>query len=549
MRKHLSILFLALMAAVAANARLKLASPLTDNMVLQQNSSVTLWGEAKPGSTLVIIPSWQKQQRITTTVPSDGKWKVKVKTPAASLTEYTISFEEKETPAKSSGNLADKAGAFFDKVGNSINEAVNGRPNSTTFVTLSHILIGEVWIASGQSNMEMPLEGFAGCSVKDGMHDAMMAAKEAPYVRMFNVKRAQTMAEQEYCGGEWQTTSTHNQVMTFESTPNRDAGVRAWSAVAYYFASALSNTLNIPVGIINTSYGGAHVESWSSKELCEQYPDIPTDSVSVFNFGNYDFDRPMLMYNAMFCPIKNFTCRGVIWYQGCSNIGQSDEYVKRLTNMINLWRSSLGSIDTPMLNGMIGGEAIPFYQVEIAPYQYGENKEFKERGDLEVGALIREAQMKVAETVPNCGIVSTNDLVEPYERWNIHPRNKRTVGDRLALLALNKTYGFIDIVCEGPKARLETFQVKDGVAKIGLASSHKGVCCEPDIKGIELAGADRKFYPAKATFDWRTNEISASCDEVPVPVAMRYCFRDWMPGGTIKGGNELPCFPFRTDKW
>lgn len=493
----ISLLFLLAMAA-SANAMLRLASPITDNMVLQQNTNARLRGEATPGATVTIKCSWLAKPLITK-ADSNGRWQTKVKTPAASYDAQTITF----TPSKGDGEA----------------------------ITLHDVLIGEVWLASGQSNMEMPLKGFAGCCVKDGTQDAINAHTEAPYVRMFTVKKSQSMHRQDYCEGTWCKT-TFPESMEF-------------SATAYYFASALSNALRIPVGIVNASYGGAHVESWTPEELCREYPDIPTDSVSVYNFGTYDFDRPLLMYNAMFYPVRQYTYNGIIWYQGCSNIGHADVYPERLGKMVEWWRREIGCGD------------IPFYQVEIAPYEYGD-------GTTLLGALLREAQHKAVTVIPNCDIVSTNDAVETYERWNIHPRQKRTVGNRLAFLALNKKYGMTNISCHGPRAKMETFRVitaselpegetrfngyEGKIAAIAFESDHNGVCRSYELQGFEIAGADRKFYPAKAEFRWQSNEVFLTAPEVAEPVAIRYCFRDWQPGNLL-GGNELPCFPFRTDNW
>lgn len=489
--------------AIAAD-RLRLASPLTDNMVLQQNTDARLWGEAPAGSTISIECSWQKKPQLVK-ADSQGRWQTKVHTPAASYDSHTISFSI--SPFKGAGG-------------------------SGSSIILHDVLIGEVWLASGQSNMEMPLKGFAGCCVKDGTQDAIHAHTEAPYVRMFTVKKSQSMHRQDYCEGKWQKT-TFPESMEF-------------SATAYYFASALSNALRIPVGIVNASYGGAHVESWTPEELCREYPDIPTDSASVYNFGTYDFDRPLLMYNAMFHPVRQYTYNGIIWYQGCSNIGHADVYPERLSKMVEWWRREIGCGD------------IPFYQVEIAPYEYGD-------GTTLLGALLREAQHKAVGVIPNCDIISTNDAVETYERWNIHPRQKRTVGNRLAFLALNKKYGMTNISCHGPRAKMETFRIisaselpegmvipleggQRGVAAIAFESDHNGVCRSYQLQGFEIAGADRKFYPAKAEFRWQSNEVFLTAPEVPTPVAIRYCFRDWQPGNLL-GGNELPCYPFRTDSW
>lgn len=510
MKKILSILIL-LTVSLCVSAQLRLGSLFTDNMVLQQNADAKIWGLAAPKADVVLTPSWSRQI-VSVKADKNGRWEATVKTLEASFDAYDLTIS----------TVAGKG---------------NKEPER---ITLHNILFGEVWLASGQSNMEMPLEGFGGCCVKDGAHDAMRASAEAPYVRMFTVKKAQTMKEQQFCEGTWEMTK-------FPKTLR-------FSATAYYFARALTQALNCPVGIVNSSYGGAHVEGWMPKSILETYPDVPTDSVGIYNAGAWDYDRPMLMYNAMFCPVKDFTYKGIIWYQGCSNVGHADVYAERLATMVKHWRSEIGCGD------------IPFYEVEIAPYEYGDGSVPYTNADNKggLGALIREAQMQATELIPNSGIVGTNDAVEPYEQWNIHPSKKYLVGERLAFMALNRTYGMHEVFCDAPRAVISTFRVlaskdlpaevkslagcKEKIAAIVLDGGHKGICRTFDLSGFEIAGADKVFHPCRGEFRWQSNEIFLASPDVPEPVAIRYCFRDWKPGGIV-GGNELPLFPFRTDKW
>ena len=477
-----------LLASTISYAKIVLPSVIGNNMVVQQNTKIRLWGKATPGATISVSASWTDGKQEKTVADAAGCWRLEYPTLSASLTPHNIVIEE--------------------KIG------MGRQPRDV--VELDNILIGEVWLASGQSNMEMPLKGFGGCCVKDGAKDAMNAHNEAPYVRMFNVRKSQNLTPQSDCEGQWNTTEFKN-AMEF-------------SATAYYFASSLSNALGIPVGIVNSSYGGAHVESWTSREVCRQYPDIPQDSVGIYNFGDWDFDRPMLMYNAMFCPVKDYTYKGIIWYQGCSNIRHANEYPERLKNMVDLWRKDIGLGD------------IPFYQVQIAPYIFD-----KTENDT-VGARLREAQDKACGIISNCDIVCTNDLVLPIERYNIHPSQKRTVGLRLALMALNKTYGMKEIAYCGPRFDREKFHVDGSTAIVGFTTNEFGICRNWGLEGFEIAGEDRVFHAATAEFHWQTNEVFLTSPNVPKPVAVRYCFKDFQIGNLI-GGNELPCFPFRTDEW
>lgn len=476
----LAVIALASISAVC-NAKVKLSSLVGDNMVLQQQAGVRLWGTAKAGATVTVTPSWSDK---TSQAKADhqGRWQLSITTPKAGFTPYEISFSD--------GNKA---------------EDVKAR----------NVLVGEVWMAAGQSNMEMPLKGFDGCCIKDGMKEAIDAARVRE-VRMFTVPKRQSYTPQADCGGAWQTTANFNQVKEF-------------SATAYHFAKMLTGALHVPVGIVTCAYGGTRVESWMPKEQLQKYPDIPTDSASIARYTP-DYQRAMLMYNGMFRAAQRYTVRGIIWYQGCSNVDSYATYACRLRDMVQLWRAEMGLGD------------IPFYFAEIAPYDYGSGGSLEQKG-----ALLREQQFKAISMIPNSGMISTNNTVEPYERFNIHPQDKQTVGERFAYMALNKTYGYKDICCEGPTYKSLT--IKNNEAWVSFDNLRMGICRNYDIRGFELAGEDKKFYAAdEATLHWQTNEVVLKSGKVPHPVAVRYCFRDFQPG-TLYGGNRLPAVPFRTDNW
>lgn len=474
------MILLALMAGmvVQAGAKVKLPAVIADGMMLQQQAEVKLWGWAQAGAEVSVTPSWDGGVTVTTRAGADGTWALRLPTPVGGYDVYSLSFTDGE--------------------------------GETT--TLSDVMVGEVWLAAGQSNMEMPMEGFDGCCVANGLADAI-AAGSLQGVRMYTVERRHAYSPQADCPGAWRSTADFRQVMKM-------------SATAYYFAASLSQALHIPVGIVNCSYGGTRVESWLPREVLEGYDDIETDSVKVAQ-QQPEYERQMAAYYGMFCPIRGYTVKGMIWYQGCSNVLNYDTYADRLATMVALWREQMES-----------GE-IPFYCVEIAPYDYGS-------GDRAISARLREAQHRSVTMIPRSGIVSTNDLVEPYERYNIHPRQKRTLGQRLSWLALNRTYGMDEVCCEGP--RYQSLTIRGNEAWVSFGNLPKGICRNYDLQGFEVAGADRVFYPAKAEFHWQTNEVAVSSEHVDQPVAVRYCFRDFQ-SGTLKGGNELPAPPFRTDDW
>ncbi len=452
------------------------ASLIGDNMVLQQNADARLWGTADPGATITVTPSWDNKP-YTTTTDRTGNWSLAVKTPSGSYTQHTITLSD-------------------------------GSP-----ITLKNVLVGEVWLASGQSNMQMPLKGFPGCCIKGGYDEIATSRRWADKVRFFTVPLTQSYTPLDTVNASWAIPSP-------ETAPD-------FSAMAWFFTTQMTDVLDVPVGVVSAAYGGAKVESWSSRELLEKYPDVSLDPKDIEPMVHYL--RPMLMYNAMFNPIKNYTYQGIIWYQGCSNVSTYSTYADRLTAMVKLWRDEIGLGD------------IPFYAVEIAPYEYGDPSE---TGNA---PLLREAQWKAVSMIPNSDMITINDLVEPYERYNIHPADKKNAGHRLCDLALNKTYGKKQFLAGSP--RYKSHQFKDGAAWVAIDSPNDGICRNYDIQGFEIAGPDRVFHPADSVWlHWQTNEMVVSSKDVPNPVAVRYAWRDFLPGN-LHGGNYLPLIPFRTDDW
>lgn len=470
----ISLAFITLVAE--SEAKVRPASMITDNMVLQQNANARIYGTADPGSTVTVTPSWDGKA-YTTTTDRTGEWSLAVKTPAGSFTPYTITLSD-------------------------------GEP-----LTINNVLIGEVWLASGQSNMQMPLKGFPGCCTLGGYDEIASASDEAGKVRFFTVPLTQSYTPLDTVAASW-------------TVPSPDTAPE-YSALAWHFAKRMSDVLNVPVGIVSAAYGGAKVESWTPRDMLEKYPDVSLDPKDIEPIVHYH--RPMLMYNAMFNPIKNYTYNGIIWYQGCSNVATYDTYAERLAAMVKRWRDDIGIGD------------IPFYAVEIAPYEYGDPTE---KGKA---PLLREAQWKAVGMIPNSAMISTNDLVEPYERFNIHPADKAAVGKRLCDLALNKTYGKKQFPIESPRYKSHRFM--DGAAWVAIDSPSDGICRNYMIEGFEVAGADRVFHPADSVWlHWQTNEMVVSSKNVPDPVAVRYGWRDFLPGN-LHAGNYLPLIPFRTDDW
>lgn len=476
MKKYLTLFPLLSALFIPAAAKVTPGSMITDNMVLQQNAKARLYGTADPKMTVTVTPSWSGKS-YQTKVGADGKWSIDVDTPAGSYTPYSITISD-------------------------------GTP-----LTLNNILIGEVWLASGQSNMEMPLKGFPGCCVEGGYDEVASARERADKIRFYTVPLKQSYEPLETIDATW-------------TVPGPDTAAE-YSATGWYFAKRLNDVLDVPVGIVRCAYGGAKVESWTPREILETYADVSLDPADHEKMVHYH--RPLLMYNAMFNPAKEYTYKGIIWYQGCSNVGAHDDYPTRLANMVEHWRKELRDGD------------IPFYQVEIAPYEYASPEA------PQMAPLLREAQWKAAEIIPNSGIICTNDAVQPFERYNIHPADKATPGKRLAELALAQTYGNKTFPTVYP--RYKGHSIEKGTVRVAVDSPSDGICRNYDIEGFEVAGVDRVFHPADSiTLDWRTNEFIVSSKEVPEPVAVRYGWRDFLPGN-VHGGNYLPLVPFRTDDW
>ena len=470
--KKILFLSLSLLTAAGMSAKVTLPSVLGSNMVLQQQCNANLWGKAAPSKKVTVTTSWDNR-KYTVQAAADSTWKTAVATPAAGG-PYSIRISDGEA------------------------------------IVLDNVMIGEVWICSGQSNMQMPVTGFPGQPVV-GSNEAILNGTNSD-IRMFVVRREVSDRPLDDCN-----TDTGWQEATTES-------VAGFTAVGYFFGLNLYKVLGIPIGLIETDWGGTRIETWMDMETAQKVEQNQVEKDKNHQAPN----KTAQLYNAMIHPLVNYTAQGFIWYQGESNVGRHETYAERLADMVQLWRKEWGL-----------GE-LPFYFAEIAPYAYGGTQQEK-------AAYLREAQFRAQSLIPNSGMISTNDLVEPYEIYNIHPRNKTKVGQRLSYLALNLTYGLKQIHCFGPQYK--SWTAKGSEAWVSFDHLEMGICRNYDLRGFEVAGEDRVFHPAdKVWLHWQTNEVVISSEKVPNPVAVRYCFRDFQVG-TMIGGNELPTIPFRTDNW
>lgn len=442
-------------------------------MVIQAGADARLWGWAKPGRTVTVTTSWSGAAGKART-GADGRWEISVRTPEAGYTPLSITFDD-------------------------------GEP-----LTVSDVLAGEVWVAAGQSNMEMPVAGFDLCPVED--YNAVVADAAAPSgVRYVKIPSRMSMTPLDDAPCEWRAV-----------TP---ATVGGASATGYFFARALSRYLGVPVGMVEANKGGTRVESWLSADNLRAHTDEPTDSVSVYAEPT-DYYRPMVWGNGTFSPILGYTARGILYYQGCSNVGyHTTDYARRLSLLARQWREGFGR-----------GEDMPFYLVEIAPYFYDDDLGTE-------AALLREQQHLAARTIPHSGIVGTNDCAYPWERRQIHPSQKRKVGERLAWLALGDTYGAQGLVWKSPS--YESMSVEGDKVYVRLRDTARGVQPLDGITGFEVAGADGVFHTATAYADWARG-IVVSAPEVSRPVAVRYCFHNFALGN-LRNQGGLPLLPFRSD--
>ncbi|MFM7845556.1 MAG: sialate O-acetylesterase [Planctomycetota bacterium] len=445
---------------VTARADVKLPKVFGNHMVLQQKSNAAIWGWAEANEEISVSLAGTQ---VTTKAGADGKWSTKVATPAA--------------------------GGPHELVVKGKNE-----------IKLTDVYSGEVWICSGQSNMEW--------TVAQSLNP-QEEAKNATFPQIRMIKVAHNPAEKpvDDINGQWQVCAPET--------------ASAFSAVGYFFARHLQKELNVPIGMINTSWGGTICEAWTSHGALAADPDFKPmlDRANPFKPGNPN--QASALYNGMVHPLVPFTIRGAIWYQGESNCSRAEQYRKLFPAMITDWRKQFAQGD------------FPFLFVQLAPFKYGHHPELL--------AELWEAQTKTLK-VTNTGMAVTTDISTIND---IHPPNKQDVGKRLALWALAKHYGKEGLVHSGPlyesmavegnKVRIKFQHVGGGLTtRDGKAPTH-----------FTIAGADLKFVPATAAIDG--NSIVVTSDQVAAPTAVRFAW-DQVAEPNLGNKEGLPASPFRTDE-
>jgi len=462
-----------LIASLTAEAKVTLPAIFSDNMVLQQNTQVNVWGKAAPGEKVTVKASWL-DKAVTAKAAANGKWTVKLKTPKAITNQSVTVSGENE-------------------------------------ITINNVLIGEVWLCTGQSNMEFPVSRHPDVKWNTGMLNEAEELKDADYpeIRLFHVKHQLAHeGELDDCEGEWLVCNPKN--------------LYDFSAVGFVFGRKLYKELKMPVGLIQSTWGGTHAESWTKLDVMKKnplYADVLKDFAleGVKQQKNY-CKVPATLWNGMIHPILGYTIKGNIWYQGESNSIRADKYQQVFTNMINSWRKEWKQPD------------MPFYFVQIAPH-YGQP------------ATIREAQLRTWQSgLKNVGMAVITDAGDSLD---IHPRNKTVTGERLAAWALAKQYGK-DVTYSGPL--FKTMKVEGNKAVLSFDYADDGLMTSDNepVKGFIVAGEDRRFYPATALI--RGDKLEVSAPQVSVPVAVRYAYCNFFRVNLYNKAG-FPATPFRTDTW
>lgn len=496
MRK-LFLFLVILCVQFSIKAQVKLPALVSDNMVLQQNAKVNLWGWASPNEKINIQLGWQNASIEVVANPT-GNWKIAVDTPQGSEKAYSITI------------------------------------NGSNKIVLNNVLIGEVWICSGQSNMYFPVgkeEGTWKTGVKNYEEEIVKA--NFPNIRLFTVLTNASPKPLDDVTGRWALCSPES--------------IKTFSAVAYFYGRDLYQKLNVPIGLISTSWGGTKAEAWTSQNVLEGNQDFLTileedaknekvyqekleayylnlKNEQLANNGlKTELKKPKkeanktsyVLYNAMLHPLINYTMKGVIWYQGESNSGKAQLYQTLFPAMVKNWRDDWKQGD------------FPFYYVQITPHK-GQTPE------------IREAQLLSLKLIPNSGMAVTTDVGDTN---NIHPIDKQTVGHRLALIALAKTYNEDKLVYSGPiydhmKIKKNKIRLFFNYADLGFKKTNE------NLKEFEIAGDDKTYYPAVAKIDGKT--IVVSSDKVKNPKSVRFAWKA-VPEPNLFNSGNLPASPFRTD--
>jgi sialate O-acetylesterase len=456
----LLVAFLPLLAI--AQTGLRLPAILSNHAVMQASSDVKLWGWATCTIPVKIVCNWNPSDTIAVMPKKDCSWETTVKTPKAGG-PYSITFSSAKEQT-----------------------------------TISDLLMGEVWLCSGQSNMEFNLNW--------GDLDAgnVLQTCKNDSIRFFIVERGFNDYPSADCKGEWKVCDS--------------TSMKNFSLIGYFFGRNLNTQLNKPIGLIGSYWGGTCVQAWTPRQAFKDTTlrRMANDIAPV----SWAPVASSVLYNAMIYPILNYKIAGTIWYQGESNTDHPQYYGSLFKAMISNWRNAFHN-------------EFPFYFVQIAPWN----------GYPSInGALLRE-QQATALTLPQTGMVTIGDLVN--DTTNIHPKLKRAVAERLSNLVLKEMYEGYSLQPYQP--HFASMKIEKNKAILTIASIGKLTCKGKEIASFQIAGEDKVFFPAEAKLQ-KDGTIAVSAKQVKLPVAVRYCFTNaGMPD--LFDTNGLPLVPFRTDRW
>lgn len=465
---RLKSLFSTLLVVVCTtlHAEVKLHPMFGSHMVLQNRSSIVLHGSATSGRPVSVRCSWEPDAH-TVTATENGTWRVAIDTPESSFEPQWIEVRETNT------------------------------------IRLDDILIGEVWLCSGQSNMEMPMRGFPSQPV-EGAAAEIAASMKHKGLRLFTVGRSCVETPQSECTGAW-SRATPEQVAKF-------------SAVAYLFGRRLTETLDVPVGLIVSSYGGSRIESWMDAETMAKFD--PKDYIAP---ADKPYRDPCKLYNGMIAPLTDYVIRGVVWLQGESNRRNAHVYAPMLRELMALWRRKWSQPE------------LPFIVCQIAPCHTHDN--------IELGRVrIIEAQIQAVQKENHAWIVGASDLGDEHV---VHYPRKDAMAERVFYSALVNVYGIGGLPSSGPMVSGVDYEA--GRAIVHFDHAERGLNpLKENIAGFELAGADGIYHPATAHIGTDRTTVEVSSTEVPTPCALRYAFADWHRINLYNHAG-LPAFPYRSD--
>jgi len=451
------LLSLFLLGISVAHATVGLPSIFGDHMVLQQKAEIILWGWADPLEKVSVSASWSDQKYEAVT-DNYGNWQVVLKTPLAGG-PYTIGIK-------------------------GYNEII-----------ITDVLIGEVWLCSGQSNMAW--------SAASGITDAAseIAKATVPELRFFRVEKRAADHPQIDVVGKWEVC-----------TPG---SMQYFSAVAYFFGKELTGKLMVPVGLILSAWGGTPAEAWIPEEVFKEDQKLKS-SAAMMKETPWGPHRPSQTFNGMMAPLTQTKLAGFLWYQGEDNTANPADYEAMFKALILSWRAKWNA-------------DLPFYFVQIAPYNYG---------DGFAGVQVRDAQRRVRRETPETGMVVSSDIGDIMD---IHPKNKKDVGLRLADLALQKKYKITDQLVEGPHYSAITVQGNKAIIDFEMAEE---LYFSNKEQLFEMAGEDNIFYPAFAKI--KGNRVEAISKKVKAPVAVRFAWGNTSLSNLFNSAN-LPASSFTSE--